>query len=145
VAGQKWDYNAGLRGYRIMVSPRFRIALIAFQAAWLNVVLPGHTRGIITVPGYRPAAAASCHEQTARSVGCCGAPQRPDGSGDDDRRERERHCAVCHFAAKLTPPPVIDATLAPLARLPLTADLPPQHVHVPPCLLPFDGRGPPVA
>src|SRR3954467_6660003 len=48
-----------------------RVSLLVFQALWLNVLLPGHTRGIITTPGdasapaTRTVAGDCCHPDTA--------------------------------------------------------------------------------
>jgi hypothetical protein len=117
----------------------FHIALIVFQAAWLNVVLPGHTRGIVTIPGYEPAAGEACHDRSA----CCPADER-DGEKSRERRDRERHCAVCQFAAKLSTPPTIDYSLPPLALLELARIAEPELAFVPPPILAFDSRGPPM-
>jgi len=57
------------------------LVLLLFQAFWLNVVVPGHTRGSVPLPG-------SCGE--AAHVGtvadCCGGPDKshpapPKGHG----------------------------------------------------------------
>jgi hypothetical protein len=110
------------------------IALVVFQAAWLNVMVPGHSRGAVVVPGWdRVAQAPSLH-------GCCPTgPTRDNTPTPGDRA----HCAVCFFVAQLSTPPAIDLTPPPLA---LVEALPPecvQIVHVAATPLPFDGRGPP--
>lgn len=86
------------------------ILLLAFQALWLNVILPGHTRGIVTMPGWKPAA---CHAETA-ATSCCASPDEPfdDKPGTPDN-ERAANCAVCFFAARLTTPPGITFDLTP--------------------------------
>jgi hypothetical protein len=82
------------------------IALLVFQAVWLNVILPGHTRGVITVPGA---------ETDARHT-CCAAPQAQHTPNDNPppAKNRAGNCAVCFFAARLSLPTVVDLTPAPL-------------------------------
>jgi hypothetical protein len=118
------------------------ILLLLLQAFWLNVVLPGHQRGLIVMGGPVAAVAAEkadCHAATK----CCptkSAPADPTKSDDPDRKSR---CAVCAFAARLTvpPAPITAPTLLELrpevAELSLhtlfESDLPPAYW----------GRGPP--
>ena len=110
------------------------IALLIFQALWLNVILPGHTRGIITLPGSRADAASSA---------CC-ANSKAKHDGPAKPTPRPAACAVCFFAARLTLPDVVDLSPPALGLLetldiPLTEQLP----HAP-SLIPFNGRGPPL-
>ena len=112
-----------------------RIALLIFQAVWLNVVLPGHTRGIITLPG------SDC----ADSSSCC-ASRKTHAKPDAPARPTPRPgaCAVCFFAARLSLPETVDLT-PPALGLVAIAEIPPAHEipHAPP-LFCFDGRGPPL-
>ena len=85
-----------------------RILAIGWLLFWLGVVVPGHQRGIIPLPGATPAAlgdGASSHEAP-----CCALRhgQKPC--------PLQRSCAICDdFVATLsTPPPVIQ--LEPLAQ-----------------------------
>ena len=80
------------------------ISLLLFQTVWLTAVLPGHTRGVVTLPGYKSAAG---HEVSD----CC----HPAPAGKNDPSQpadptRAAHCAICFFAARLTVPVVIDLT-----------------------------------
>src|SRR5687767_1836769 len=80
-----------------------RWAFILFQCIWLNTVMPGHTRGVVTLPGSE----ASCHIEQASK--CC---PNEKGNNDSDSRaptgDQKQRCAVCYFAAGLsTPPPVV--------------------------------------
>jgi hypothetical protein len=92
------------------------ISLLVFQALWLNVILPGHTRGAVTLAGFEEQ--SSCHE--TRGGGCCshsgGSPQNfpPDDDQNSNNGNRAAHCAICFFAARLTVPVTIDLTPAPL-------------------------------
>src|SRR5687767_12058669 len=102
-----------------MRSRLFRILFVAFQAVWLNAVVPGHTRGVVTIgtgPGVATTEAASCHVARPASHRCCPIEQaKKDGAKKDDAptSEQKGRCAVCVFAARVTPPPVFD--LAPPA------------------------------
>src|SRR5437016_2250439 len=86
-----------------------RIALALFQALWLNVIVPGHRRGMVALPGE----CATCQIVSRAPEICCkgtGSHQshrKPTGGGDPAAR-----CAICFFAARLTSPPAV--TTAPL-------------------------------
>jgi hypothetical protein len=95
----------------------FHLALLLFQFVWLNVVLPGHTRGIVTLPG-----ATGCEMADMPRVAvavavaahaCCSTP-KPVKSATDPHSvpaKRAAQCAICAHALRITPPPVVD--LAP--------------------------------
>src|SRR4051812_47753099 len=93
-----------------MRSRGFCIALLVFQAVWLNAIVPGHTRGVVTLPGM------SCDAGPTVAAGarCC--PAKGSSKAPAAPADRSAHCAVCYFAARITPPPVIDLTPPPLAR-----------------------------
>ena len=123
-----------------MRSRAARVAILLFQALWLNVVLPGHQRGVVALPGSecpncRLALATACHS------GCATTPADSNRSVPGDPAS---HCAICQFAAMLSLPPVID--LSP----PVHHFLELRTIPVAECLvsLPFpatyDGRAPPV-
>jgi hypothetical protein len=110
-----------------------RILLIAFQVLFLNVVLPGHTRGVITLSGKSSSAgAACCHSKHGDS------PAKPS---ERDKAE----CAVCFFAARVTPPPVVDLGLTRLGLAEVMAVAKPVTVESAQVELPIHGRAPPVA
>jgi hypothetical protein len=128
------------------------LALLVFQSAWLNIVLPGHTRGVVTLGDYRGGAKSqSCH--VAEPTSCCAgggtsaAAESQDASDDSKKpaeRGRESHCAVCFFATKVSLPPAIDLTLAPLGLAevrPVPICESAASVAVP---LVYHGRAPPV-
>ena len=71
--------------------------VILFQFVWLNIVLPVHTRGIVTV-------GESCDAGS-----CCA--HKVDKSHKTPTREDQKHCAICAFAAALSIPPAFDSTL----------------------------------
>lgn len=65
-----------------------RWALVIFQFFFLNVFLPGHTRGAITIDG--KSSVASC---------CEGRP----GKKHSPTRQDRQCCAVCYLAAHYVP------------------------------------------
>jgi hypothetical protein len=122
-----------------------RWCFILFQCVWLNAVLPGHTRGVVTLPG--TGGDANAGRASVESHACCaGAAKKTDHNGDSPaRKPAPGNCAICFFAAHMaTPPPAID----PPAPLGFRETLP---VHAPATARSFDypfaylGRGPPVA
>ena len=109
-------------------------ALLLYQFAFLNLFLPGHTRGAITLDPARGCAAC-----------CCG---QPADSRPRDRQptESDRHsCAVCHFAARVVPPPTVDLRPPHLGLLHLLPTPPPAVVVLPDVIPTYLGRGPPAA
>jgi hypothetical protein len=111
-----------------------RITVIVFEALFLNVVVPGHERGCIAIPG-------------ARAVAVC--PMCGDTPPSDSKSQapvdRSATCAICFFAAHLSIPPQIDLTPPPLRFLELHRA---QRAGNPVARLvqvPFDGRGPPAS
>jgi hypothetical protein len=120
-------------------------SVLIFQTLWLNVIVPGHTRGIVLLPN---AAAPS----VAASGTCpfCGAETRTSsdatskGSKPNSPQDSTRFCAICFFAAHLTVPPAVDLSLPPLAfRHAAYREIARDVVSL--CVvLPFDGRGPPI-
>jgi hypothetical protein len=119
-----------------------RWCFILFQCVWLNAVLPGHTRGVVTLPGTGGDARASVETHAC----CAGAAKMPEKKNDAPaRKPATGDCAICFFAAHMaTPPPAID----PPAPLGLREILP---VHAPAPARSLDhrfaylGRGPPLA
>ena len=111
-----------------------RVALLIFQALWLNVILPGHTRGIITLPG------TACADSGS---GCCAKAKHSEPETPAKPNRRASACAVCFFAARLSTPDVVDLSPPPLGLIavidvPATESIPFTAVS-----LGFDSRGPP--
>jgi hypothetical protein len=124
-----------------MRSRTLRIAILIFQALWLGVLVPGHRRGVVALPGEQNFAAFSSERS------CCAVdgsehrhlPQVPCS------RDPAKHCAICHLAMRLSTPPAIDIVLPPcgLAEVrPLSSfDAPASILTLPT----YDGRAPPSA
>jgi hypothetical protein len=140
------------KGVRVRVPPRpsllllmrsrsLRIIVLIFQTLWLGVLVPGHRRGVIALPGEASVTALS------QERSCCPvdeskgkhAPQTPCS------RDPAEHCAICHMALRLSVPPTIDIVLPPcgLAETLVLArcDAPISISTVPT----YDGRAPPAA
>jgi hypothetical protein len=89
-----------------------KITFLLFQALWLNVIVPGHRRGQIALPGE---SCAACEEAEESSADCC--PMEDQSRRPDSPRPKgdpAKHCLICYFAARVTPPLVIDLTPPPL-------------------------------
>jgi hypothetical protein len=117
-----------------------RIALVLHLAVWLNVVIPGHTRGRYTVPGSRSSA-----ERAASA--CCAqrSTARPVERNDQPTPDQRARCAICYFALGLSTPPPIDWEPAPLAALNTLAVPAAVTIDSHPFRHTYFGRAPPAA
>ena len=114
------------------------ILLLVYQAAFLNVFIPAHTRGQFTLDDREPSAAR------LSSGGCCAPHSSGRTPADHTPTPADRsNCAVCFLAAHYTPPPVTELRPEPHGFAHL---LPPVGVQAPVTLalpLPYHGRAPP--
>src|SRR5437868_11941263 len=94
-----------------------RIALLVYQALWLCVIVPGHTRGVVVLPG--------------TTISCCKSPEK-SRPADSNSPTRQKNCAICNFAARITPAIPIDLTPPPLELL--RREKPPA-AHIAPSIL----------
>jgi hypothetical protein len=111
----------------------FCVALLVYEALFLNVFIPAHKRGMVQLPG--SPAVDSC---------CCGMGESKKAPTEKEKHEREKNCAICAFAARLTIPATIDLSLPPLMRLDLIEQLSPQRIELPAFPLRYHGRAPPM-
>jgi hypothetical protein len=116
----------------------FRIALLVFQALWLNVIVPGHRRGMVSLPGEAP---LPCHAVAAKP--CCGSSHPASHDKPDHAGDPALHCGICYFAARVTPTPPIHLAPEPLRLLEVLRPEPtPARTTV--AFIPsYDGRAPP--
>jgi len=112
-----------------------RLALLVFQAIWLVIILPAHTRGTVTVPGSDNARPSCCQPSTRNGKSSGKAPA-------DDRAAR---CAICFFAARIAPPAVIDLSPPPHSFLHLVQWTDSSRCDQDELRLGFDTRAPPAA
>jgi hypothetical protein len=126
---------------------RVGILLLAlFQAFWLNVLLPGHTRGQIVMPG-APSSSAAVGDASPLHA-CCQADEPAPAdqkSGDVPSKGRAANCALCAFAAHMTVPPPVDLAPRPTNFLCLLPDPRTQSVTTLELVLSYLGRAPPAA
>jgi hypothetical protein len=107
-----------------------RILIAGFWFVWTGIIIPGHTRGAITVDG-------------KQTIGSCCQSKGADGKPQPVRSSS--NCAVCHLAAKLMPASAFSIRLDPgelLEILPLGSTAAP--VVVAPALI-LQSRAPPAA
>ncbi|HEY7120630.1 MAG TPA: DUF2946 family protein [Tepidisphaeraceae bacterium] len=122
-----------------MGSRSLRILFVAFQAIWLNAVVPGHTRGVVTLPGW----SSSCESTGEPGRSCCARDGREAGRGKSPTPAQKAHCAICFFAARICPPPVIDLTPSPLELLCTHPPVAHETAVSPGVRLTYFGRAPP--
>ena len=87
----------------LLRSNPMRLAVLLWFAGWMVFVMPGHTRGLVTLPG-------SERGDKAEQAACCQPrPSCCDKERTDDCPQRPtdpaRHCAICFLKARLTDPP----------------------------------------
>lgn len=90
----------------IFRSNSLRLAVLLWFSGWLLLVMPGHKRGIVTLPG------AEIEQARAEDPSCCEPePSCCDTAADDCRTPRPidpaKHCAICFLKSHLTDPPAI--------------------------------------
>jgi hypothetical protein len=110
----------------------FTVILLVVEALFFNVVLPGHARGMIQLPG------------SDNCPACCAARHQSQKQSPCDN-ERTTHCAICAFAAGLVVPPPIDFAPPPTALLAILAPPAAQHFEFASLPLPYFGRAPPAS
>jgi DUF2946 family protein len=100
----QFDFLTPGRTLRAVRSKSLRIFLAGFMLIWFGVIIPGHTRGQISVPG------SNC------GCDCCACNSAATHATEapNSQPNKSSHCAICDFAAHITLPPPMDLTLAPL-------------------------------
>lgn len=107
-----------------------RLGLLAFYALWFLVVVPGHTRGQV-----------SLLSKNATAHTCCATDN--DESSREPSPDARRTCAVCYFTLGLAIPPVIAFDLDPAGEVAQLAILWSEQVRSSKKFDPFHSRGPP--
>src|SRR6476659_2165203 len=93
------------------------ILLIIFQTVFLNIVVPGHLRGVVTVSG----------KSSVKGLGdlvcggCCSkrteSKTHRDGEQGKPTPKDRKECAICFVAATLSNPVAIDLTFLQLGQV----------------------------
>jgi hypothetical protein len=126
--------------FRLFRSRHFRVAMLVFQFVWLNVIVPGHRRGVVALPGGH---CAACEEGAARnSQPTCPSDSK---SGRHLPGDPAAHCAICFFAARLSPAVAYDFTHPPLRLSGFVPQTAIPIVHCPEFSLTYYGRAPPTS
>jgi hypothetical protein len=128
-----------VRRYLLLAMRSARWCFILFQAIWLGVMMPGHVRGAFTMPGTASALRASAG---ADEESCCASRVSHESEGRPTQDQKSR-CAMCHFAAGLSTPPVVSFAHADLGLVSLLPLPPPQVVSFERFPLPYDATAPP--
>jgi len=84
--------------------PFARVIFATYVLVWLNVVVPGHTRGRVTMPG--------CAASGNSVAPCCASKQQ----SSKPTPEQKRRCAVCYVAATYSVPVVHIFDFTPAER-----------------------------
>lgn len=129
---------------RLPRPPRFSTACIVWLTLWFGVVVPGHERGQIVLPGYAAPShcgtASSADASSAPKSTCCPVPE-PDEPGKP--ADPITRCAVCYIVATLATPPPVDLAPQPTARVALLDQTPSLAPEVATPHRPWLGRAPP--
>ena len=119
-----------------------RITLLLFQALWLNVIVPGHTRGQVALPGE---SCDTCERRVAVDTCCEMEPGGKPREAPASKGDPALHCSICFFAARVTAPEYVDLT-PPALRFAHLAPVPTADIRTSVAVVPtYDGRGPPVS
>lgn len=86
--------------HRFLRSNVLRLTVLVWFSGWLLLVMPGHTRGIVELPGSVSDQADSCCEPTPSCCDTATADCDPPKPTDP-----AKHCAICYLKSHLTDPP----------------------------------------
>jgi hypothetical protein len=137
----------------------FHKLAVVWLALWFGVIVPGHKRGLVLLPGgeppvqTKPASAETCPlagVMVGTTRGCCPGSSVPvsptaPGSPDGPSKMPVTHCAICYLAGVLDVPPAPDFAPKPLELLEILPWPAPVAVDPQPSLQTYLGRAPPVA
>jgi hypothetical protein len=113
----------------------FHLALLIFQVVWFNVIVPGHTRGVVQLPHAEQSCPACCC--------CCEGAAKTGNQNPATPKNPPGNCAICFFAAHLSIPPRIDFSLTRLDFLHRLDAIVKEDRVARIVIYPFDSRGPP--
>ena len=111
-----------------------RILVLLWACAWFGVIVPGHERGQIKLPG--AGATQGCDS-------CCDAPASHPKSSKE-KADPAANCAICFLTAQLQTPTTIDLTLPHVGLLGVLPVLPLIALDGVRFIPTVQGRGPPV-
>ena len=120
-----------------MVGKSVRIILLSLLTAWYAAVLPGHTRGVVQLPGM------ACAATTSSPARCC--DTKHSSKKSDAPPKPASNCAVCHYMAALSAPPPLEHGIALLKPADVLRDVIVVQPTSAQIILPYHGRAPPAA
>jgi hypothetical protein len=131
----------GLKSYSSIRPTRLlSAALLLYQFFFFNILLPGHTRGAITLDGK--------HHSDEPACCCCGSNlSTPPANGQQSKqapsqKDRE-NCAICSLAVRVMPTPLFAISLPPLTFLKTVDADPVWHAVSVDSIPTYLGRAPP--
>lgn len=117
------------------------ILLVFFQAVFLNIVVPGHTRGIVAMTG--KTSVRKIGDLFGGGSGCCQKRGGEESPGQPTRKDRE-NCAICYVAAALSTPEGIDLSLPVIGQIGLLPVPEPQLIEECRFVRTYDACAPPL-
>lgn len=123
-----------------MHSRKFRLVMIAFTAVWFGVVLPGHERGVITVPSStNNESCGSCESESH-----CAVDSDPAGDKSLPQNTPASRCAICKFIGTLDLPVLVTLTSPVSEQIAVLNWAAPKAVCVLAPIEQTSGRAPPL-
>lgn len=101
--------------HAILRSNALRLIVLVWFSGWLLMVIPGHKRGIVTLPGAAIERVASIDDASCCEASSCCDPEPTSccdvSAGDCDSKPRPidpaKHCAICFLKSHMTDPPAV--------------------------------------
>lgn len=123
---------------------------VVWLAIWFGVIVPGHKRGLVLLPGGEPPAKTQTStgepcplaEIMALSGSCC--PSSKSSGNTPGPSAPVTHCAVCYLTGVLDVPPLPDFAPKPLALVQVLPWPSPDEVESVTPLQTYLGRAPPL-
>jgi len=132
-----------------MNSTTFHKFAVIWLALWFGVIVPGHKRGLVLLPGGNEASPVTTQagepcplaKYMASNGTCCPSSQPTDSS---DPQTPVTHCAICYLAGVLDVPAVPDLAPKPLELVQVLAWPKPETVVSTATVDTHPGRAPPL-
>ncbi len=127
-----------------------KLAVVWF-ALWFGVIVPGHKRGLVLLPGGKPQVTVKQSEEAqpcplakimGRSSSCCCPPS--DSSDAPQPGAPVTHCAICYLTGVLDVPPAPDFAPKPLELVQVLAWPQSDVVEATESVRTYLGRAPPL-
>lgn len=137
-------------GCRMRGSTFHKLAIV-WLALWFGVIVPGHKRGLVLLPGGEPLQTKPANAETCPLAGimvgttgsCCPGSKPPSPTAPNPGMP-VTHCAICYLAGVLDVPTPPDLAPKPLALLDILPWPGPVAVDSHSSLQTYLGRAPPL-